>query len=160
MNAPLFDQNYTRPDEQAFRDKERIDSGTLGPYSRASTDPKAHLNKFVTDLNQQPSAKRLYDDAVFSKESALQAQAKLDGLTAVPDFIRSGEPTSQGDRNLVMSWYNDYLGGVKRGLTPADEMVSVNTIANIQSQQPSEGVGNTPYTAASRMNPPGGMKIS
>jgi hypothetical protein len=155
MAAGLFDRDYTKPDAQAVRDGTSVAAGTTGPYAPANTDPKAHLNKFVSDLRQNPGAKDMYNTNVYSAESAQQSQEKIDGLTAVPNFA------NKGDQALASDWFSKYLTGVQRNLIPPDEMVSVNTISNIQSQQPGQGVGNTPYTAASRINPPGsgGIKV-
>jgi len=155
MAAALFDKDYTKPDAQAVRDSTSIAAGTTGPNAPATTDPKAYLNKFVSDLNKNPGAKNIYNTDVYSAESAQQAQEKIDGLTSTPNFA------NKGDQALASDWFSKYLTGVQRNLIPPDEMVSVNTISNIQSQQPGQGVGNTPYTAASRINPPGsgGIKV-
>jgi lipopolysaccharide export system protein LptC len=144
MALQPFDQNRTNPDDQAVFKNKPIAAGTTGPYAPAKTDPASYRNQFVSQLRRNPPANKFYDQ-VFSAQSAQTAQQEIQKLTNQPNF------TTPGDQKLAQDFLNKYTVGAQRGLIPQDQMISQNTIAAFQSQQPGQGIGDGNVTAASKM---------
>lgn len=148
MAVQMFDQNRSKPDDQAVLKNKPIAAGTTGPYAPANTDPAAYRNQFVAQLKKNPPADNFYQQA-FSADSAQQKQQQIDGLTNDPNFANSG------DQTLAKDFLTKYTQGAQRGLVPQDETISQHTIAAFQSQQPGQGIGDGNVTAAGRMKYPG-----
>lgn len=144
----MFRRDNSNPDDQAFRDGKQIHSGTLGPYAPANSDPTSYKNKFISELRSNPPSYDFYSK-VFSAQDAQQSQSKIDALGVQPNFINAG------DQTLAQDFLIKYLQGGQRGLVPRDEMVTQQTIANIQSQQPGQGIGDSRITAADKIRYPG-----
>jgi hypothetical protein len=151
----VFSQRYTGPDDQALRDKKPVDAGTTGPYSPAGADPTSYKNQFVSQLKKNPPSQQFYSQ-VFSAKDAEESQNRINSLGDQSNFSNSG------DQALALKFVKDYAEGVNRGLVPQDEMISGQTIAAFQSQQPGQGIGNSTVTAASRIKYPGatGTQVS
>lgn len=151
----VFSQRYTGPDDQALRDKKPVDAGTTGPYSPAGADPTSYKNQFVSQLKKNPPSQQFYSQ-VFSAKDAEESQNRINSLGDQSNFSNSG------DQALALKFVKDYAEGVNRGLVPQDEMISGQTIAAFQSQQPGQGIGNSNVTAASRIKYPGatGTQVS
>jgi hypothetical protein len=143
-----FSQRYAGPDDQAVRDKKPVASGTTGPYSPASTDPTSYKNQFVSALRKNPPSEQFYSQ-VFSAKDAEESQSKLNSLGGESNFSNSG------DQALAKDFLTKYTQGGDRGLVPQDQMITHETIAAFQSQQPGQGIGDSNVTAASRIKYPG-----
>jgi hypothetical protein len=144
----IFNQRYGGPDDQALRDKKPVDAGTTGPYSPAGADPTSYKNQFVSQLKKNPLSQQFYDK-VFSAKDAEESQNRINSFGNESNFSNSG------DQALALKFVKDYAEGVNRGLVPQDEMISQQTIAAFQSQQPGQGIGDGNVTAASRIRYPG-----
>jgi hypothetical protein len=151
----FFSQRYEGPDDKAVRDKKPVDAGTIGPYSPASTNPESYKNLAVSSLRKNPPSQQFYSQA-YSQQDAQQAQARIDSLGGTANF------SNPGDQSLAQDFLNKYIQGGQRGLLPQDEMITQQTIAAYQSQQPGQGIGDGNVTAASRIKYPGatGTKTS
>lgn len=143
-----FKQDYTSPAAQAFRDKRRVDSGTVGPYAPANTDPTAYKNPYVAKQDDNPDSKNFYQQA-WSSDSTGKTQSWIDGLGNNPNF------SNPGDQALAKDFLAKYIQGGERGLVPPEEQITKQTISAFQSKQPGQGIGDGNVTAASRMRYPG-----
>ena len=148
MAPQPFDQNRTKPDDQAVYKNKPISAGTTGPNAPANTDPASYRNQFVQQIRKNPPAKNFYKQ-VFSSQSAQTAQEEMQRLTNQPNFI------NPQDQLLAKDFLNKYIVGTNRGLIPPDQMISQQTIAAFQSQQPGQGIGDGNVTAAAKINYPG-----
>ena len=144
----IFNQQYSGLDDQAVRDGKPVASGTTGPYSPAGADPTSYKNQFVSQLRKNPPSQQFYSQ-VFSAKDAQESQSKLDSLKGESNFSNSG------DQALAKDFLTKYTQGGDRGLVPQDEMITRETIAAFQSQQPGQGIGDSNVTAASRIRYPG-----
>jgi hypothetical protein len=144
----FFSQNYTKPDEQALRDKNSVSANTTGPNAPANTDPTSYRNKFVSELKKNPPSHEFYSQ-VFSAKDAQDTQHKINGLTDQPNFSNSG------DQSLAKDFVSKYADGVKRSLVPEDQAINQHTIAAFQAQQPGQGIGDTSVSASSKIKYPG-----
>lgn len=144
----MFQQDSTKPDDQAVRDRDPIFAGTTGPYAPANSNPASYRNKFVSELKKNPPSYNFYSQ-VFSAQDAQESQNKINSLGAQPNF---GNP---GDQTLAQDFLVKYLQGGQRGLVPQDQMITQQTVAAFQSQQPGQGIGDGNVTAASRIKYPG-----
>lgn len=144
----IFNQRYGGPDDQALRDKKPVDAGTTGPYSPAGADPTSYKNQFVSQLKKNPPSQQFYSQ-VFSAKDAEESQNKINSLSGKSNFSNSG------DQALAKDFLTKYTQGGERGLVPQEEMISRETIAAFQSQQPGQGIGDGNVTAASRIRYPG-----
>ena len=154
-----FKQRYTGPGETLRDDPDRkfVSAGTTGPYSPARTDPSSYRNAFVAKFKKN-SASRGFEiyDKVFSAKDAEESQNKIDSLGGESNF------SNFGDQALAKDFLAKYTQGGERGLVPEDEMITRETIAAFQSQQPGQGIGDSRVTAASRIKYPGatGTQVS
>ena len=145
----IFNQRYTGPDDQGLRDKKPVDAGITGPYSPASSNPESYKNDFVAQLKKNnPSSQQFYSQA-FSAKDAEESQNRINSLSGGSNFSNSG------DQALAKDFLAKYTQGGERGLVPQEEMISRQTIAAFQSQQPGQGIGDSNVTAASRIRYPG-----
>jgi hypothetical protein len=144
----IFNQRYTGPDDQGLRDRKPVDAGTTGPYSPAGADPTSYKNQFVSQLKKNPPSQQFYSQ-VFSAKDAEESQNKINSLSGKSNFSNSG------DQALAKDFLTKYTQGGERGLVPQEEMISRETIAAFQSQQPGQGIGDSNVTAASRIRYPG-----
>jgi hypothetical protein len=144
----FFSQNYTKPDEQALRDKNSVSANTTGPNAPANTDPTTYRNKFVSELKKNPPSHEFYSQ-VFSAKDAQDTQHKINGLTDQPNF------SNPGDQSLAKDFVSKYADGVKRSLVPEDQAINQHTIAAFQAQQPGQGIGDTSVSASSKIKYPG-----
>ena len=144
----IFSQDYTKPDAQAFRDKSPVAAGTTGPYAPAKADPTSYRNAFVAQLKKNPPSQQFYSQ-VFSAKDAEESQSRIDSLGNASNF------SNPGDQSLAKDFLSKYTQGGERGLIPQDQMITQETIAAFQSQQPGQGIGDGNVTAASRIRYPG-----
>jgi len=144
----IFSQDYTKPDAQALRDKKQVAAGTTGPYSPAQSDPTAYKNQFISQLKKNPPSQQFYSQ-VFSAKDAEESQNRINALGDQSNF------STPGDQALAKDFLSKYTQGGQRGLVPQDEMITRETIAAFQSQQPGQGIGDGNVTAASRIKYPG-----
>jgi hypothetical protein len=151
----IFSQDYTKPDAQALRDGKQVSAGTTGPYSPAQSDPTAYKNQFISQLKKNPPSQQFYSQ-VFSAKDAEESQGRIDALSDTSNF------SNPGDQSLAKDFLTKYTQGGERGLLPQDQMITRQTIAAFQSQQPGQGIGDGNVTAASRIRYPGagGIKTS
>ena len=147
MVAP-FSQSYTKPDERALLTGRPVSAGTTGPYAPANADPASYRNQFVSQLKKNPPATNFYQQ-VYSAEDAARSQQHYDSLTDQPNFA------DKGDQQLAQDFLWKYMQGGQRGLMPIAEQVTPQTIASIQSQQPSQGIADGRVVAADRIKYPG-----
>ena len=141
-------QDYTKPDAQAFRDNAPVPAGTTGPNAPANTDPTSYKNQFISQLKKNPPSQQFYSQ-VFSAKDAEESQSRIDSLSNKANF------SNPGDQTLAKDFLAKYTQGGERGLVPQDEMITGQTIAAFQSQQPGQGIGDGNVTAASRIRYPG-----
>lgn len=144
----MFQQDSTKPDAQAVRDKDSISAGTTGPYAPANSNPASYRNKFVSELKKNPPSYNFYSQ-VFSAQDAQESQNKINSLGPEPNF------PNPGDRRLAKDFLDKYTQGGERGLVPQNQMITQQTVAAFQSQQPGQGIGDGNVTAASRIKYPG-----
>jgi hypothetical protein len=144
----IFSQDYTKPDAQALRDGKQVSAGTTGPYSPAQSDPAAYKNQFISQLKKNPPSQKFYSQ-VFSAKDAEESQNRIDSLGDNSDF------SHPGDQAIAKDFLTKYVQGGERGLLPQDQMITRQTIAAFQSQQPGQGIGDGNVTAASRIKYPG-----
>jgi hypothetical protein len=138
----IFNQKYTGPDDQAIRDKKPIDAGTIGPYSPAGADPTSYKNQFVSQLKKNPASQQFYSQ-VFSAKDAEQSQNTINSLGGQSNF------SNPGDQALAKDFLSKYREGVERGMLSRDDMITQETIAAFQSQQPGQGIGDSRVTNVS-----------
>jgi len=154
----IFSQRYDGPDDQGVRDdpnRKSVAAGTTGPYSPAGADPMSYKNKFVSELKKNPPSQQFYSQ-VFSAKDAEESQNRINSLNDQSNFSNSG------DQTLAKDFLTKYTQGGERGLVPQDQMITHQTIAAFQSQQPGQGIGDSNVNAASRIRYPGasGTQVS
>jgi hypothetical protein len=154
----IFSQRYDGPDDQGVRDdpnRTRVAAGTTGPYSPAGADPTSYKNQFVSQLKRNPPSQQFYNK-VFSAKDAEESQNRINSLNDQSNFSNSG------DQTLAKDFLTKYTQGGERGLVPQDQMITHQTIAAFQSQQPGQGIGDSNVNAASRIRYPGasGTQVS
>lgn len=126
------ERNLNNPAEKAFARDQQPDNKTIGPNAPAKFDPYAFKNVWVSSLfGDNPPAKKFSDQA-FSAQSADEFQNRMASLTDTSNF------KDPGDTRLADDFLQKY---VATNLLGDDEKVNKQSVAFLQTQQPSEGVG-------------------
>lgn len=130
--ASAYSRDYTSPADQAYRSGKAPDIGILGPNPKSETDPNAFKNDFISRYKLSPDSKTFYKQGIFSGDTAIASQQKIDEADGTPNFA------NPDDQELAQDFVFKYTKGIDRGLVEQDRAITAASLDQFRSKKPME----------------------